>query len=292
MKSTSRARISRIATSLLFGALAACSGAPTDGGGDSGGSSGFGGQLAGSGGSPGAGGKDGSGGKSTPEGSGGNGVGGTTSAGGSGAGGTTASGGRVSGGSGAGGTAGSGGRGSGGATGSGGSTASGAGAGGCGTGGRGSGGALTSGGAVGSGGKGTGGATGAGGGTGSPFDWGTTTYNASGGASVAYQGHFTGQSCLSATCHKHNITYGGTIYQSNGSSTAGNVQIGIRAGSNLVTTYSGSQGNFYGNISGASWATAQIAIRNASGTAVMPTNASASGECNSCHGSSNRLVVP
>jgi hypothetical protein len=25
---------------------------------------------------------------------------------------------------------------------------------------------------------------------------------------------------------------------------------------------------------------------------VMPTNASASGDCNSCHGSSNRIVVP
>jgi hypothetical protein len=151
---------------------------------------------------------------------------------------------------------------------------------------------------VGSGGKstggaiGTGGTTGAGGGTGSTFDWGTTTFNASGGSGVSYQGHFTGQTCTNPSCHRHNITYGGTIYQSNGSSTAGNIQIGIRMGNNLVTTYSGSQGNFYGNISGASWATAQIAIRNASGTAVMPTNASASGDCNSCHGSSNRIVVP
>jgi len=79
---------------------------------------------------------------------------------------------------------------------------------------------------------------------------------------------------------------------SNGTSTAGNVQIGIRMGTKLTTAYSGSQGNFYGSISGASWTGATIAIRNATGTAVMPANSSVSGNCNNCHSSSNRIVVP
>ena len=72
----------------------------------------------------------------------------------------------------------------------------------------------------------------------------------------------------------------------------GNVQIGIRMGGTLYTTYSGNRGNFFANNSGTSWSTAQIAIRTAAGTMVMPTNPSASGDCNTCHGSTNRIVTP
>jgi hypothetical protein len=151
-------------------------------------------------------------------------------------------------------------------------------------------GAGTGGAAGGTSGGGTGGA--AGGSTGATFDWGTTAYSASGGSSVRYQGHYTGQGCLATACHNHTISYGGTVYLANGTATAGNVQIGIRIGNTLTTTYSGTQGNFYGNLSGATWASATIAIRNATGTAIMPANASASGNCNSCHSSANRIVVP
>jgi hypothetical protein len=139
---------------------------------------------------------------------------------------------------------------------------------------------------------GTGGTSASGGGTGATFDWGSSTYSASGGSSVSYQGHYTGQSCVATACHNHNITFGGTLYQPSGSSTAGNVQIGIRIGGTLTTTYSGTQGNFYGKLSGTDWANATIAVRNATGTLVMPVNASASGNCNNCHSSSNRIVAP
>jgi hypothetical protein len=159
----------------------------------------------------------------------------------------------------------------------------------------GTGGVPGKGGAPGTGGApGKGGAPGTGGTTASTgaFDWGSTTYSSSGGSGTGYQGHYTGQTCVDTTCHRHNITFGGTIYQSNGSSTAGNIQIGILMGGKLTTAYSGSQGNFYGNISGTSWSTAQIAIRNSTGTQVMPTNDKATGNCNNCHGSSNRIVAP
>jgi hypothetical protein len=96
---------------------------------------------------------------------------------------------------------------------------------------------------------------------------------------------------VNPACHRHKLTFGGSVYQSNGTTTVGNAQIGIRMGGTLVTTYSGSKGNFYSNASG-TWATAQIAIRTATGTAVMPTNASASGDCNTCHNASNRIVTP
>jgi hypothetical protein len=137
----------------------------------------------------------------------------------------------------------------------------------------------------------TGGLSGAGGSSTSAFDWGTTAYNASGDSSVAYQGHYTGQSCVSATCHKHKISFGGTVYQSNGTTTADSAQIGIRMGGTLTTTYGGKQGNFFGNLTGDTWSSAQIAVRTASGTQVMPSNDSASGNCNGCHTTSNRIVT-
>jgi hypothetical protein len=182
-----------------------------------------------------------------------------------------------------------GGGGSGGSAGSGGTSASG-GTTAAGTGGR----TAGTGGTPGTGGRpGTGGAPGTGGSTTADFDWGTTTYNSSGGSSVRYQGHYTGQGCLSCKSFTHRtFTFGGTVYQGNGSSTAANAQIGILVNGSLTTTYSGSQGNFYASISGSAWSTAQIAVRTSAGTRVMPANSTASGDCNSCHGTSNRLVTP
>jgi hypothetical protein len=124
----------------------------------------------------------------------------------------------------------------------------------------------------------------------STFDWGNSSYDTNGGANVSYQGHYTGTACL-MSCHAHTMSVGGTVYQSNGTTTAANVQLGIRIDGNLTTTYSGTQGNFFTSAS-ANWATAQIAVRNAQGTQIMPANPSANGNCNSCHGSANRITVP
>jgi hypothetical protein len=130
--------------------------------------------------------------------------------------------------------------------------------------------------------------------TAASFDWGSTAYNSSGGSGIAFQTHYTGQACM-ATCHKHTMTYGGTAYQSNGTAGAANAQIGLLINGTLSTTYSGSRGTFYGNLSGTvNWATAQIAIRTATGTLNMPVNASASGNCNSCHSGTGtkRITTP
>jgi hypothetical protein len=140
----------------------------------------------------------------------------------------------------------------------------------------------------------TGGTTAAGGG-GAVFNWGIVTYSVTGGSGIGHQGHDTGQACL-ASCHNHAFQTGGTIYQANGTTTAANVQVGIiMMNGTLMTTYSGSQGNFYLSLSGTQdWSTAQVAIRTATGTSVHPTVAAMSGNCNSagCHDSSNRIVVP
>ncbi len=125
------------------------------------------------------------------------------------------------------------------------------------------------------------------------FDWNSSNYDSNGGANVAYQtGHFAGLACL-ATCHAHSMTFGGTAYQANGTSAAANAEIGLLVNGNLTTTYAGSAGNFFATVAGTvDWATAQIAIRSSSGTSVMPVNANATGNCNDCHGSTNRIVVP
>ena len=124
------------------------------------------------------------------------------------------------------------------------------------------------------------------------FNWGSVTYSPTGGSAMSHQGHNTGAACL-ASCHSHNFQAGGTIYQSNGTTTAGSIQVGVIMNGALFTSYSGTQGNFYIPITGTlNWATAQIAIRSATGTAIHPVTSGLSGNCNSCHNSSNRITVP
>ncbi len=124
------------------------------------------------------------------------------------------------------------------------------------------------------------------------FDWGPTDYDATGGLSVSYQDHFNGEPCF-ASCHDHGITLGATVYQANGTDTAANAEIGVWLGGALFTCYSGSGGNFFTNFLGnLAWTKAAIAVRNANGTTYMPANADANGNCNACHDSSHRIVVP
>jgi hypothetical protein len=130
------------------------------------------------------------------------------------------------------------------------------------------------------------------GGTASGGTSASTDYDIKGGANVSHQGHYTGTACIAA-CHAHGLNVGGTAYLADGTTTVANAQLRIVANSISYSTYSGSQGNFFTTIpSRVDWATAQISIRNANGTLTMPTNSNASGNCNSCHDSSNRIVVP
>lgn len=125
-----------------------------------------------------------------------------------------------------------------------------------------------------------------------PFDWGSSGFDVSGGNGVSYQGHFTGMACH-ASCHSHNFTAAGTLYQADGTTPLANAQIGILVDGTLTTTYSGSQGNFYVTFGNSvNWSGAQMAIRTATGTSVMPANSNANGNCNDCHNSSNRIVAP
>jgi hypothetical protein len=124
------------------------------------------------------------------------------------------------------------------------------------------------------------------------FDWGPSKYDATGGLTVSHQDRFNGEPCF-ASCHEHGISLGGTVYQANGADTASNAEIGVWLGGALFNSYSGSGGNFFTNSLGnLDWANAVIAVRNANGTTYMPANPNANGNCNTCHDSAHRIVVP
>jgi len=149
-------------------------------------------------------------------------------------------------------------------------------------------------------GAGTGGATSSGGGTG-----GTTS---SGGGTPPYWeedyvpdqlpdpstgNHNAGLDCM--TCHNagtHVRLFAGTIYQSDGTTPAPSVEIGVRDGDTLRTTYSATNGNFWFTDDGGTinWSTALIQARNANGAVAMFTPGGAG--CNLCHTSSLPITEP
>lgn len=145
----------------------------------------------------------------------------------------------------------------------------------------------------------TGGTTAAGGAGGSAStgtgasNWWPTAYD----ANVSPNGkHNVGKACLS--CHKTGgqgpaWLFGGTIYDQAGSTGVGHVQVGIKDGTKFFSAYSASNGNIWVPLGSNSvnWATAEIRIRTATGESTM-TKVATSGDCNSCHDSTNRITTP
>jgi hypothetical protein len=124
------------------------------------------------------------------------------------------------------------------------------------------------------------------------FDWGPSKFDKNGGSSVTYQDHYNGEPCF-ATCHVHGIALAGTAYQANGTDPAANVEIGVWLEGTLLTSYTGSVGNFFTNsLSALDWTKAVIAVRSGNGTREMPANTKASGNCNLCHEGSHRITAP
>lgn len=144
------------------------------------------------------------------------------------------------------------------------------------------------------GGVGVGGAT-----TGGGFAW-PGTYNPSGTASDPTGKHNAGTNCMSSACHASTqasraFAFGGTVYQPGGTTPAANVQIAITSGATTVTTYSATNGNFWLPLASAAsinWTGATVHLRNAKGEVAKPAGTSASAACNSCHGSTLRIVGP
>jgi hypothetical protein len=108
------------------------------------------------------------------------------------------------------------------------------------------------------------------------------------------QSHNAGDACMTS-CHtsgSHKLAFGGTVYS--GTSGKSGVQVGVKVGSDLIQVCSGSNGNFYYLANSTiDWANAEVRVRNANGELLgHPSNNAATGDCNSCHGSSNRIPAP
>ncbi|RLB59804.1 MAG: hypothetical protein DRI90_14960 [Deltaproteobacteria bacterium] len=88
------------------------------------------------------------------------------------------------------------------------------------------------------------------------------------------------------TCHNtgdYLRLFAGTIYQADGTTPAPSVEIGVRDGDTLRTTYSATNGNFWFSDDGGTidWMTAVVQARNANGDVLMYSPGEAG--CNSCH---------
>lgn len=130
-----------------------------------------------------------------------------------------------------------------------------------------------------------------------PFPW-PAAFDATSAPTPADGHHNAGASCMSSVCHGSKVpfAYGGTVYQADGTTGAGNVEIGIYDGVLTLTTYSAANGNIWLASSAGTidWTKAIIAIRDANGERVKPAAAPRGSACNGtgCHASTMRLAAP
>ena len=135
--------------------------------------------------------------------------------------------------------------------------------------------------------------------TGGDTFWKTVTYSANGLPNPSNGNHNQGQNCIQ--CHVSGSStgapawmFGGTVYQTNGTTPAPNVQVGINDGNNLYTTYSATNGNIWLPASGTiNWAKAQVRLRDSNGELTM-AGATPAATCNLCHSSTTypRITAP
>jgi hypothetical protein len=77
--------------------------------------------------------------------------------------------------------------------------------------------------------------------------------------------------------------FGGTVFQSDGTTAAAHVEVAVTDGTNTYTTYSATNGNFWVPASQGTlnWTSARAIIRNANGETSMTDTPQAG--CNNCH---------
>ena len=118
-------------------------------------------------------------------------------------------------------------------------------------------------------------------------------YDPNGSPTPADGWHAPGTDC--GSCHTAGewiFSASGTVVAKGGKVGLPHVQVGIRDGAKLRTTYSATNGNFWLTDNGTStdFANAEVRIRNAQGEKTM--RADASGSCNKCHRNEKALVGP
>lgn len=123
------------------------------------------------------------------------------------------------------------------------------------------------------------------------------SYDASGAPSPANGRHHAGADCLMSGCHSstssRNFLFGGTVYQSNGTTGAASVQVGVSVGGKVYTAYSASNGNFWvaAGATAVDLSQAGVKMRSALGEVEKHVTAVGAG-CNSCHTGNQVLISP
>jgi hypothetical protein len=84
------------------------------------------------------------------------------------------------------------------------------------------------------------------------------------------------------------------VYNFSGTTGLAHVEIGVRDGSNFYSAVSAKNGNFWvpQGSSSINWGKAQIRLRNAGGETMMTPSYPDGGDCNHCHDSLLRILVP
>ena len=108
----------------------------------------------------------------------------------------------------------------------------------------------------------------------------------------------TGQSCLA--CHNvpgnaatTNLVFGGTVYRADGTTPAGNVQVGVVDGTKKYFVYSAANGQYWAEGTDTlTWSTADdIRIRDANGEKATKTTDGRGADCDSCHGVTGAVLT-
>lgn len=109
-----------------------------------------------------------------------------------------------------------------------------------------------------------------------------------------------GQSCMS--CHSATSTqattklvFGGTVFKADGTTGAGNVQVGVSDGTNKYFVYSAANGQYWQVGTGTenvNWAAADIRIRTGAGEQVKAATDNRNADCDSCHVGADVLKAP
>lgn len=98
--------------------------------------------------------------------------------------------------------------------------------------------------------------------------------------------------CMTGACHGPagtaalKLAYGGVVYQADGATPAGNVQIGVSDGAYKSHVYSASNGYYWAPAAGATainWGGADIRIRNIKGERPKLPEHDRNGDCDTCH---------
>jgi hypothetical protein len=126
--------------------------------------------------------------------------------------------------------------------------------------------------------------------------WWPTAYDAKGIPSPSDGHHRDGENCL--VCHAEAgeapaWLFGGTVYNAAGTAGLAHVEVGIRDGARFYSAYSGENGNVWTPQGSPSinWDNAEIRVRNGFGEILM-TSEGDNGDCNHCHDSTLRIIVP